>query len=165
MDAIRIHPGPFTGRDSLPKLLEVFKLTEETTESIMSSCNLTQMIKSHQDNGCPSTLIVNGKRFQLTSSFLFYYLIYVEENPSPDTGRNDIAEMVTPGRHCVFGEAIAVRPSNATKKPVDSKEFVSELRRVIVNDFLVTLPMRHFKDSKDASPSRNLNVLGRFAIL
>lgn len=53
MYAIRIHLGLFTGWDSLPKLLEVFQLTEETTETRMLSCNLTQINKYHQDNECP----------------------------------------------------------------------------------------------------------------
>ena len=52
-----------------------------------------------------------------------------------------------------------MRPNKAAKKLVDSKEFMRELMRVTVNDFLVTLPMRCSKDSKKASSSsRNLNV-------
>jgi hypothetical protein len=61
--------------------------------------------------------------------------------------------MITTGQHRVFGEAIAMRPNKAPKKPVDSKEFVREHMRVTMNDFLIMLPMRRSRDSENASLS------------
>ena len=95
MDAICIHLCLFTGWDSLPKLLEVILLNEETTETRMLSCNLTQINKYHQDNECPSTPTVSRKRFQLTTSFLFNYQIYVKKSLSPNSGGNNIANIIT----------------------------------------------------------------------
>lgn len=144
MDAICIHPGLFTNQDSLGKLLELFQfdVQDRTTKNRQTKwANLTKQSYGHR------TLRVGSKQFCFKESMLFNYWIYVEEKPTTNTGRNDVAEMVTNRDHCIFGEAIAIRRPTlkglkATKKG-ELEEFATELMRVgSVDDTLVTFPMR-----------------------
>ena len=144
MDAIRIHPGPFTDQDSLAKLLELFDFDVQDITTKNRQTKLANLTKQSYGN---HKLCVGSKQFCFKESKLFNYWIYVEEEPATTTSRNDVAEMITDQDHRIFGEVVAIRRptskgSKATKKG-DLEEFATELMRVgSVDDTLVTFPMR-----------------------
>lgn len=162
MDAIRIHPGPFTDQDSLAKLLELFHFDVQDITTKKRQTKLAHLTKQSYGN---RVLCVGSKQFRFKESKLFNYWIYVEEGPATSTSRNDVAEMITDQDHRMFGEAIAIRRlkskgSKATKKG-DLEEFATELMRVgSVDDALVTFPMRpHSKMWSEFPKLKNMGKL------